>query len=632
MRILCAVLLVMLMAGSAHAQSGFHRPARIVLDSNIAALRFERNVNTYLWTAESRYRFDDSDLFVNVADRFTSSYIKTLSASFRDDQSFSLAVAKNLYGPFAAAVEAQSYILSDNQTVGSSNAGIHSAAAGITYQPVSSVTVTPMIGMRIDKQQREQDEGLNYRLYGDADDLEFSGYRAVLSGHLNQSSMGKRYFKRDSAAVSIATQFSENSSDSVRVMWMNNRNDFYIAAAETVQKVFGVPSNIRSRIEDQYGIQNTLSYDVGGGLNTELIFNIDSRTIRNAFRYNVLSDLSSIAFNTSVKEFRLDGQARMSYISSSTLMSVGFVIGERDEKHLLEKIDGVDNNFQENRSRQESRLDNTAFRNMINTYLFSELSADDHVTFSGSASILRYDTPDTVNTDDRDELLISLSLKETHRFSSVFTASLTAEMTNAHLVYLLSEKSANNNWNRIYRLVPEMTYHPADNFRMFNSFEVLANYTVFDFETVIPDIKSYSYRQVAFLDSTSYDMTKRVGVDMTAYVRFFERGEFHWADFSERPLQRIEEVTFSPQIRYSTDGKWFFAVGFRSFAQKKFEYKNNQRQFVSTFLSAGPTTSVSVRLSAASGVEIRGWKEFQHQSGGVLREYSNMTMNVRYYF
>ena len=119
---------------------------------------------------------------------------------------------------------------------------------------------------------------------------------------------------------------------------------------------------------------------------------------------------------------------------------------------------------------------------------------------------------------------------------------------------------------------------------------------------------------------------------MAANVRVFERGEFHWKEFSERPLQRVEEITFSPQIRYSPAPQWYFAFGFRSFAQKKFSYMNNIRQFESTFISAGPTAGIVIRMSPVSTIEVRGWKEFQHQSGGTIREYSNMTMNVRYYF
>jgi hypothetical protein len=209
MTIVRTVLILFFAGVFAYAQTGFHRASKIMIDSNLAALRFERNVNTYLWTAETRYRYDDPDLFIDLSDRFTSSYIRSLSSSFRDDQTLAFAVEKKFYGPFAAAIEAQSFFLSDNQTVGSSNAGIHAAAVGISYHPDASMTYTPMLGMRYDKQQLEEDAGLNYRFYGDADDIEFSGYRARLSGHLNQSNMGKRSFRNDGAVVSIATQFSE---------------------------------------------------------------------------------------------------------------------------------------------------------------------------------------------------------------------------------------------------------------------------------------------------------------------------------------------------------------------------------------------------------------------------------------
>ena len=614
------------------AQSEFSRLLPGPPDSNTTSLRFERNVNTYLWNADAKYQYDDSDLFILFNEKFISSFIRSTFRSFRDDQNISLSASKKIFDPFSLAIETQSFILSDNQTLGSSNAGIHTGLFGIIYRPEKNITIAPLLGMRYDKQQGEEDDGLNYRFYANADSLTAAGYRAGFSAHINQSDLGSRHFKNDSAGLNIATQFTQGSTDSVRVHWINNQSDFYIAASDTVKSVFGVSSNIRSRIEQQYGVENILAYDVGKGFGSELTMNVQSRSIKNAFRYNVLSDLSSISFNTTVKEFHLEGGLRLKYVTQSIFASLGFSIAERDEKHLIEKLDSVDNNFQENRSRQESRLDNAAFRTMISASLYSDLTSRDRISFSSSVSILRYDTPDSVNTDDRDELLINVSLNETHRFSSVFFASVTAEATVAHLVYLLRDKSANNNWNRILRLTPDMTYSPTDNIRMFNAFEVLANYTVFDFESLIPTVKSYSYRQVAFLDSTSYDMTKRVGFDMVAYVRVFERGELHWQEFSERPLQRIEEVTFSPQLRYSLDQRWFFSVGFRSFAQKKFKYVNNHRQFESTYLSAGPTTSIAIRLSSLSLVEIRGWKEFQRLSSGRIQEYSNMMMNVRYYF
>jgi len=76
----------------------------------------------------------------------------------------------------------------------------------------------------------------------------------------------------------------------------------------------------------------------------------------------------------------------------------------------------------------------------MRTTLQSYLSSADELSFSASTSLLQYDTPDTVNTDDRDELLINASVSETHRFSSVFTAAFTLEATLAHLVICIAKK------------------------------------------------------------------------------------------------------------------------------------------------------------------------------------------------
>jgi len=622
----------------ASAQTNPFRSTFVVPDSNTAAVRFERNVNTYLWNAGALYKYDDNDLFVNFGSKLTSVLIRNKFLSFRDEQNYSLSITKNISPIFSAVTELQSFVLSDSQAFGSTNAAIHSGAAGISYQPFSNISVTPMLGMRYDKQQFQEDDGLNYRLYAQGDSLELSGYRGSFSGRLNQSDLGSRKFKNDAAEMNIAAEFSQNASDSVRVRWMLNRNDFYVPADSAVIRTFGTSMNIRSRTDQMYSVQNILSYDVGAGFRTDISATVDSRNIENDFYYKTVNigSLDEILFNTTVQEFHLEGAFDLRYQSESSFATIGFELSERDERHQIERHNSTNPlvvSKQEQRIKRELQLDNTALRTTVRTSLQSYLSSTDDLVFSASTSILQYDTPDTTNTDDRDELLINASLSETHRFSSVFTATISLEATLAHLVYLHREKSANNNWNRIIRLSPELLYQPSENFRMYNKFEVSANYTVFDFELLVPSIKSYSYRQIAFLDSTSYDMTKRVGIDMFAHVRVFERGEFQWKGFSERPLQRIEEVTFSPQIRYSFNREWYFAVGFRSFAQKRFKYTNNVRQFESTFLSAGPTTSIVIRLSPQSLVELRGWKEYQHQSGGSsIQEFSNMTMNVRYYF
>ncbi len=168
--------------------------------------------------------------------------------------------------------------------------------------------------------------------------------------------------------------------------------------------------------------------------------------------------------------------------------------------------------------------------------------------------------------------------------------------------------------------------------RMVNTFAVLANYTVYDFETIVPSVKSYSYREFAYLDTTSYDMSSQIGLDVIFEARLYERGELQWKQFTERPQQYFREVTFSPSLRYTMENRLVCAVGFRSFAQNRFRYTGTTRVPDGNFLSYGPTTTVSLALSASSRLDIQGWKEFQKETNLPTREVSNVMMSVRAFF
>ncbi len=627
------VMCCLLFEHSLYAQTEFNRTASASSrDSNAASLGFEKNVFTYLWNLNTAYAEKNETYSLFFKDMFSSSVIKRDNQSLRDENNLMLSYSHTLLQPLAFRAETQSFVLSDNQSLGVSNAGIHTAMAGVSYSPWQRINFTPLLGVRFDKQEQHSDKGFSYKFLSSADTLYLSDFRTAYSFRLNESALSPRQFRNNAANVFFQKYFSDDATDSIRFRWQNNRWDFYVPADDSVKKNFGVTSNIRSRSELQLGVQNVLRYIVSKNFSTLITTSIDSRKIANAIRYKNFSVLQNIPFNTSVQELRLEGAFDVRYNDESTLALLGISVGERDERHLLETIDGVDKNFQENRTQQEQRLNNTALRTTLRGTLFTHITSLDAFTANGSVNVLRYDTPDSLNTDDRDELAMNYSMRNEHTFSRFFTASFAAEVILAHTVYLFKDKSANNSWNRIFRLSPEFYYTPAVNLSSFNSFEVLANYTAFDFESLIPSVKSYSYRQFAFLDSSSYDMSPRIGVDVFFNLRLYERGELKWSEFSERPQQYVHEATFSPQIRYTFKTKAMIALGFRSFAQTRFQYLHNERVFENDYFSAGPTAVFLITLSNDSLVEFRGWKEFQRRSDIPLRELSNVTMNIRYRF
>ncbi len=629
--VLAILLLVYAIPASLHAQI---EPVPAVkpsgTDSNAVALVFDHNAYTYSWLLNGSYGFSGESIYGRVANSSSRSLMVQRQETVRDANTFTFDLMRKLSAPLGLSVEARSFVSSDNQTFSSGIAAQHSGAAGISWLPMDRVSITPMIGVRLDKQQEVSDQGPLYKLVVAADSIDAGGFRSSASMHLAESDLSPRRFRNDNADVSVRKDFSEGSADMLRIRWAKNRWDFYVPADDAVKEAFGVETNIRSRTEDSYGLTNVLQYGARNAFSTAFTATMESRTISNAYRYKALSVLSAIPFSTNVREFRLEGGFDLRYTTDEIESSLGFVLGERDEKHSVETISGVDNAFQTQRARQEQRLDNTALTTRLQGSVAGRLSSRDLLTLDASTGIFRYDTPDTTNSDDRDELLMTAALREEHTVNDYFTLGITAEATLAHTVYLSGERSANNNWNRIFRLAPECVAVPFEGVRNKALFDVLANYTVFDFELLIPTVKSYSYRQVAFVDSFSYDITWRLGFDANVIVRVYERGELSWQQFSERPLQQVQEVTFSPQIRFSNNETVLCAVGIRSFAQKRFRYDNGERVFESTYYSIGPTAALTMTLSARSRIELRGWREYQKQTGAEARGMSNVTMTVRY--
>jgi hypothetical protein len=597
-------------------------------DSNAAGIYFERNYNTFLWNLNAGYSFHNDDNAASFHEGYSSSFIQNEQNSLSDQQTVSLAASQKISEPLWLAFDLSSFILSSNQSLDVSNAGIHSGLIGINYK-LPFISISPLAGIRFDRQQSNDDHGWDFKLGAQTDTVSSSGYESLLSFQLNESNLSPRYFRDDGAAASIYKDFGEGSFDSIRVDWSDNRRDFYVPADTNVEQEFGVSSNIRARSENDLNISNSLTYGITPGVSLLLYAATGSRTITNAFRYKSLLDLSAIPFTTIVQESNLAGSIGLQFKTSDFFSLLEMKFNERDEKHTIERIPGVDEDVQDNNAQMEEELDNSTRRTTLNGFLGASLSRNDFFSLNGSMSILHYDTPDTLNTDDRDELFFIVSGKESHRFSEELEASLTLEATLTHLVYLYSDKSANNNWNRIFRLSPSLAFTPYRNFTSVNTFEVLANYTVYDFETIIPNVQSYSYRQFAFLDSTLYDMTNHFGLDLFFNLRLYERGELQWQQFSEQPQQYVEEATFSPEVRYTIERGIVFAVGFRSFAQRLYSYNGTAKIYNGNYFSFGPTTMISMALANNSSLLIQGWKEFQEQSGQRLQDLSNVTMTVK---
>jgi hypothetical protein len=524
---------------------------------------------------------------------------------------------------FSPRMQWSSFVYSDNKGTGLNNVSSESVLGGGEYVPFTWMSVTPMAGYRWDTQAGIRDRGMTYMLGARVPAFEADGYLVSGNAQYREDFLAPRRLEGDFARFSVEKVFSPYARDSLDVGVNRNRHEFYAPADSTIE----------SRTEQVLSFADKLDYDIDPALGSTFFVSINGRGLDKDIRnWNAVAP-QNMQFNTRINEFRFDTYVQSVYRTPEgrTAAWLRLYYSERSETHSA-KLPGttspsIDTLFAQSNA-QEHINDNTARRTQLSGMVDVPVSTSDMIEFSGSIGILRYDTPSDQNLEDRDELLVALTLATSHRISRSLELGVVLEGTIDHLVYLLKERSANNNYNRVLRLSPRMIYNPAPWFNSLNAFEVLANYTVYDFEQQLPSVKSFSYRQLGWLDSTSVDLTHRIGFEFFAYWKVYDRGQLEWSQFRERLESAATELTYAVQCRVRPAPGTFFAVGVRYFGQTRYTYTGGVKQVDSFLNSVGPTCSISWDPGPHSRIQFQGWYERQRQPDGTSRSLASMTMNI----
>ena len=609
-------------------------PADSLQRINAASIIFDKNLNTFNWIGRLLIDTVMSRTHIALSTAYLSNIIQTEGtpagsprSSESTQQTLRLSLSHPLSDPVGIHTQWSSLVYSDNRGIGLSNASNHTLLAGADVSPWSFLTLTPLAGYRWDGQGSIHDRGLALDFGAAVRGLDVDGYRVTGDGHFKRDLITPRVLENHTARADIQKSFSPDSRDSLAVGFFQSRREFYL---------YG-DSAIESRTDRVFTLANLLSYDISRRLGAEVFVGVQNRGLDKDARTLIAAPVQSVAFNTRIEEFRLDAYLQTWYRSpdASTSAHLRFGYSERSETHRAKSPEVLPPNvavlFAE-RNRQEQTKDNTARRVTLSTGVLFPVSSSDRLLFSGSATMLRYDTPSETNLEDRDELLVALTAGSLHRVSRSLDIGITVDATLSHLVYLLEERSANNNINRVIRLTPRTLIRPASWCSSQNAFEVLANYTVYDYEQQVALAKSFSYRQFSWIDSTRIDLTHSVGLDFYAYLKLYERGMLRWDEFVERTENSTADRTFAGQIRFSPTAVTVFAVGVRYFSQSRYLFENTVRKLDTFFSSVGPTCSILWEPGLHSRLAFQGWYERRKHSDGTTRSIASMTMNVFLHF
>ena len=184
---------------------------------------------------------------------------------------------------------------------------------------------------------------------------------------------------------------------------------------------------------------------------------------------------------------------------------------------------------------------------------------------------------------------------------------ISTEGTQSHLVYIFASKSANNYINRVLRLITGGNYF-SQYFRSKNTFEVSANYTVYDFEDLTSNLRSISFRQFIATDSTLWQATDLFSIIIEGYIKFTDQGDLNWHEFKERPTRYLREIFTDPKLGF-TFGKMFLAFGVRIFSVNTFNYEGLNRIPDTEYKSIGPLVELDIG-SDNLFLKLNSWYEF----------------------
>ena len=596
---------------------------------NLFSVLFDRNLTTYNWLSRLLIDTAAAGGRIGLNGLYGSNIILTNPGAsdtrrLRSDQvSLTTLLSRPIADDVSAQAQWSSLVSTDNRGVGLSNASSHSILGGVSTQPYLWLTAAPMIGYRWDDQAGVRDHGPSMQLTGTIHDLYPEGYQLGGSFQFHRDRLDPRTLESHFVRGGVEKEFTRGTRDSLEVGFTRTRREFYALADSTLE----------SRVDVIMSFANLLAYDAGGGFLTNFFVSVAGRTLdKNIGTFGGASARQPL-FNSEITEFHLDTYVQISYrdLSGKTSGFVRLSHSERDELHTL--LPSGDDRVSvqtlwSSQNQEEKTKDNLAKRTAISGALTMPLSGSDDLSFTGWASILRYDTPSLLNVEDRDELLVAASIFTTHRISRSLDLAVSLDGTLSHLVYLLSDRSANNNINRVLRLAPRVICRPFGALTTVNGFEVLANYTVYDFEGGLAPVKSFSYRQFGWIDTTTVPIDDRIGLDFFVYLKLYERGQLNWTDFRERRENSTVDQSFATQVRFNPEAHTVFAVGLRYFGQLHYSYTPEGRKLDSFLSNIGPTCLIQHQIGFHGFVSFQGWYERRKQPDGTTQMLGSMTLNL----
>lgn len=591
----------------------------LVNEYNAASLKARLNVQGI----REKFKYSITNQFFSDVTKLTENFARD-NNNLKVDASYS--VTRKLY----AGLGVQSFSLSDNKDIELNKGYNNFYYASVDYEPFSSVTLISRLGLKGEEQIGQKNTGPAGYLESRLRNLNIQGFITNGGISLSHDRLSEKTNYSYEINTNVKKTFTENSKNTAFVRAYTYRSDFYTPATTSILEGYNVKNNIQSRFEEYAYLGDELDYRFSKIFKVQLNGFYLLKNIKNTYKYKPATNIiTENIYDYKVNENLLQAGIKGELNSGRLYSRVELAYNERNEVHNLINAESLSQAQKRELERIEKDKNNNSRSSYVLLEAYYTISNTQLIRFSGSSSLLKYDTDSEQNSDDRDELAINGML--THRYDNLrnFNIETSFEYNTGVLNYLFKEKSSNNNTNRIYKLTSRSSFVPSTGLVTKNLFQVLANYTVYKYEDLLSQVQSFSFRQLYLYDSTTYDLTKELKLNLHISLRFYEQGQYNERNFSVKPIAYFDERNIQTGIIFRIKDFIFLSTGFKHFIQRQYIYDKSEKSLRRTYAAYGPVAGIYFRLARNSHIELNGGLDYIKASDNTLTSLSkNLIISI----
>lgn len=554
----------------------------------------------FLWDSgeEGRSRFYLLDGF--SSNLFVQSRVED---KWRDENNLTGYWSHHLSNTFSTATHVKSQVYSDQNSFVKFSKHLFFQELGVKLD--KGVTISPSLGWTTEDIYNYRDQGFYSQMKMDISRLDFSGYENntngfsslfIFSGRRNQD---HRYY------TSFKRKFSDQADDSLQVgyEYVDNRYPLPPSVNQPLKVMEDVVINSRY-------LYNNLNYRISGSSLFQVETKLQSRDVSQS-NPNLLNHREELNFANRIGYLRT-GQRLTS--------SMGFTTSQIS--NLSSRLPA---------GSRESRTDIDGLQSAINLMLDWRMTTRDNLRLSFSYTKYEYTSPDTTQSVDEDDVRFILDMQYQHKFSQHFTVRLSSNLYFYHQIYIHPSRSANNNWNRIYQLVSSFRYRFNEALGNNYTFKILANYTVFDFEEYLPEVRSYIFRKLIFSDTLNWRFTPGMRVQAIYQLEQEDNGTFFQDIFAQQISRELQSHLVDLGLVYFRIQGVEVTTGVNWYIRKEWSYLP-ERELTRNYFAFSPRFTITYQrgrhLALYATYSPRQYRDIQ----GGTQYFTTGRLNLRYYF